>query len=83
MRPERKLLAMRSQGSLLAWDPVQQKEAWRVNFGAIASAGTLATGGKPRVSGYTRGELVAYSADKDRNFGVGKASMASPPAPDV
>lgn len=66
--PERKLLAMRSQGSLLAWDPVGQKEAWRVNFGAIASAGTLVTGGNLVFQGTPDGQLVAYSADKGQQL---------------
>ena len=33
------------QGFLLAWDPVNQREAWRVNLGAPWNGGTLATAG--------------------------------------
>jgi PQQ-dependent dehydrogenase (methanol/ethanol family) len=81
--PERKLLGMRAEGSLLAWDPVRQKEAWRVNFGTIASAGTLVTGGNLVFQGTPDGRLVAYSADKGEKLwswqgfdGIGAGPMS-------
>ncbi len=61
--PERKIGAMRTEGHLLAWDPVRQTEAWRVNHGGVASAGVLATGGNLVFQGTPDGRLVAYRAD--------------------
>ena len=50
-------------GFLLAWDPVAQKERWRVNFtGAGSGAGTLATGGTLVFEADPQGNLVAYHA---------------------
>ncbi len=61
--PERKIQAMRTEGHLLAWDPVRQTAAWRVNHGGVASAGVLATGGNLVFQGTPDGKLVAYRAD--------------------
>lgn len=61
--PERKIQAMRTEGYLLAWDPVRQREAWRVDHGVIASAGVLSTGGNLVFQGTPDGRLVAYRAD--------------------
>ena len=48
---------------LLAWDPVAQKERWRVNFtGAGTGSGTLATGGMLVFEADPQGALVAYHA---------------------
>jgi PQQ-dependent dehydrogenase (methanol/ethanol family) len=48
---------------LLAWDPVAQKERWRVNFtGAGTGGGTLATGGMLVFEADPQGALVAYHA---------------------
>lgn len=61
--PERKIQAMRTEGHLVAWDPVRQAEAWRVNHGGVASAGVLATGGDLVFQGTPDGRFVAYRAD--------------------
>jgi quinohemoprotein ethanol dehydrogenase len=48
---------------LLAWDPVAQKERWRVNFsGAGSGSGTLATAGTLVFQADPQGTLVAYDA---------------------
>jgi quinohemoprotein ethanol dehydrogenase len=48
---------------LLAWDPVAQKERWRVNFsGAGTGSGTLATGGMLVFEADPQGALAAYHA---------------------
>ena len=52
-----------SEGFLLAWDPVNQKEAWRVPLGAERSGGTLATAGGLVFAGNSANEFVAYRAD--------------------
>lgn len=53
-----------NEGYLLAWDPVQQKEAWRVSHGAARGGGTLATAGGLVFQGNTANlEFAAYRAD--------------------
>ena len=48
---------------LEAWDPVKQKEAWRVPFPVRGSAGVLATGGNLVFEGTMGETMVAYRAD--------------------
>ncbi len=49
---------------LLAWDPVGQREAWRVPYpGGVRGGGTLATAGGLVFSGSSGNELAAYRAD--------------------
>ncbi|MCP4828092.1 MAG: PQQ-binding-like beta-propeller repeat protein, partial [Proteobacteria bacterium] len=57
--------AMRAlmQGRLLAWDPVAQKEAWRVEHRGPWNGGTLATAGNLVFQGTADGKFVAFSAD--------------------
>jgi quinohemoprotein ethanol dehydrogenase len=50
------------QGMLLAWDPVTQKEVWRVPHTAFENGGVLSTGGNLVFQGNADGELVAYDA---------------------
>lgn len=50
------------KGSLMAWDPVQQKEVWRVEHGGPWNGGTLSTAGNLVFQGNRNGELVAYDA---------------------
>ena len=49
-------------GYLLAWDPVHQKEAWRVPFGKGGNGGTLSTAGNLVVEGNSDQKLVIYRA---------------------
>lgn len=51
-------------GSLIAWDPVAKKEAWRVPLVGPWNGGTLATAGNLVFQGNAQGQFVAYSADK-------------------
>ncbi len=51
------------KGYLLAWDPVNQKEAWRVGHGSGRSGGTLATAGGLVFAGNSSDEFAAYRAD--------------------
>ena len=51
-------------GHLLAWDPVAQKERWRVQYKMMWSGGTLTTAGNLVFQGTSDGRFVAYSADK-------------------
>ncbi len=49
-------------GALLAWDPVQQKEVWRVPYATPWNGGTLATAGNLVFQGTADGRFVAYRA---------------------
>jgi PQQ-dependent dehydrogenase (methanol/ethanol family) len=51
-----------SEGFLLAWDPVKQKEVWRVPLGNGRSGGTLATAGGLVFAGNSANEFAAYRA---------------------
>ena len=50
-------------GHLAAWDPVHQKEVWRVPYHGPSNGGTLATAGNLVVEGTAAGEFVIYRAD--------------------
>jgi PQQ-dependent dehydrogenase (methanol/ethanol family) len=51
-----------SRGFLIAWDPVAQKEAWRVEHPAAWNGGTLATAGGLVFQGTVDGRFAAYDA---------------------
>jgi alcohol dehydrogenase (cytochrome c)/quinohemoprotein ethanol dehydrogenase len=51
------------QGYLLAWDPVRQKEVWRVNYRGPWNGGALTTAGNLVVQGSAAGEFAVYRAD--------------------
>ncbi|MEP7312083.1 MAG: PQQ-dependent dehydrogenase, methanol/ethanol family [Pseudomonadota bacterium] len=54
----------REKGWLTAWDPVAQKEVWRVPHSRPGSGGVLSTAGNLVVQGSPDRKLVIYSADK-------------------
>jgi alcohol dehydrogenase (cytochrome c)/quinohemoprotein ethanol dehydrogenase len=49
-------------GHLLAWDPVAQKEVWRVEHGGAWNGGTLATAGGVIFQGNHKGDFAAYDS---------------------
>jgi quinohemoprotein ethanol dehydrogenase len=51
-------------GHLLAWDPVSQKEVWRIEHAGPANGGVLATAGNLVFQGTFAGEFAAYRADR-------------------
>jgi quinohemoprotein ethanol dehydrogenase len=51
-------------GFLLAWDPVAQKERWRVRAAQGSTGGTFSTAGNLVFYGGPEGKFMAYSADK-------------------
>ena len=70
-----------SSGRLLAWDPVAQREAWRVEHPNPKSGGTLSTAGNLVFQGRADGTLGAYRATDGKllwkfDAGVG---IAAPP----
>ena len=50
------------KGHLLAWDPIQQKEVWRVSQISHWNGGTLATAGNLVFQGNGEARFVAYDA---------------------
>ncbi|MGA1676840.1 MAG: PQQ-dependent dehydrogenase, methanol/ethanol family [Pseudomonadales bacterium] len=50
------------QGRLLAWDPVRQQEAWRIEHGAPWNGGTLATAGNLVFQGLSDRTFQAFRA---------------------
>ena len=51
------------KGWLAAWDPVRQREAWRVNYPEPGSGGVLATAGNLVMQGTRDNRFVIYRAD--------------------
>jgi quinohemoprotein ethanol dehydrogenase len=49
-------------GRLLAWDPVAQKEAWRVEHVSPWNGGTLVTAGNVVFQGTAEGRFIAFNA---------------------
>ncbi len=70
-----------ASGHLLAWDPVAQREVWRVPYGMPWNGGTLTTAGNLVFQGTADGRFVAYSADEGRTLFVdhtGTGTIAAP-----
>jgi quinohemoprotein ethanol dehydrogenase len=68
-------------GFLVAWDPVTQKERWRINYAGTYNGGTVTTAGNLVFQGTADGKMVAYTADKgDKLFEMplGVRNVASP-----
>jgi quinohemoprotein ethanol dehydrogenase len=55
-------------GRLLAWDPVKQKEAWRVEYPSPWDGGTLTTAGNLVFQGTADGRFVAYDATNGKTL---------------
>jgi quinohemoprotein ethanol dehydrogenase len=70
-----------ASGHLLAWDPVAQREVWRVPYGLPWNGGTLTTAGNLVFQGTADGRFVAYRADDGRTLWVdhtGTGVIAAP-----
>ena len=52
-----------TKGHLSAWDPVQQKEVWRVQYPGMWNGGVLSTGGNLVLQGSAAGYVNAYHAE--------------------
>ncbi|MEH6567907.1 MAG: PQQ-dependent dehydrogenase, methanol/ethanol family [Halioglobus sp.] len=61
---EREAVLDTVEGYITAWDPVAQKERWRVAHNDPWNGGMLSTAGNLLFQGNADGQLVAYSADK-------------------
>ncbi len=60
--------AAATTGALIAWDPVAQKERWRVAYKGPWNGGILATGGGLVFQGNATGEFAAYSTIDGRKL---------------
>ncbi|GJD60489.1 PQQ-dependent dehydrogenase, methanol/ethanol family [Methylobacterium frigidaeris] len=61
-----KTLKAQTRGQLVAWDPVAQREVWRVQHSSVGGGGVLATGGNLVFQGMPDGSLRAYEATTGR-----------------
>jgi PQQ-dependent dehydrogenase (methanol/ethanol family) len=52
-----------AMGHLIAWDPVKQEEAWRVQHPGPWNGGLLSTAGNLVFQGTSYGQFIAYRAD--------------------
>jgi PQQ-dependent dehydrogenase (methanol/ethanol family) len=70
-----------TKGALIAWDPVAQKERWRVAFKGPWNGGVLATGGGLVFQGNAAREFAAYDAASGTplwSMGVQTGIIAAP-----
>jgi quinohemoprotein ethanol dehydrogenase len=58
----------RDKGYMLAWDPVQQKEAFRIPYPHPGNGGTLVTAGNLLIEGTINKTLAVYRADNGRKL---------------
>jgi quinohemoprotein ethanol dehydrogenase len=63
-----KIADSREKGYLLAWDPVNQKEAFRVTYPYPGSGGILSTAGNILVQGTINKTLAVYRADNGKKL---------------
>ena len=70
-----------TKGHLAAWDPVAQKEVWRVQYDHPWSGGALATAGDLVFAGSGMGELSAYKADTGAKLWSGETQAGVLAAP--
>jgi alcohol dehydrogenase (cytochrome c)/quinohemoprotein ethanol dehydrogenase len=68
-------------GHLAAWDPVAQKEVWRVDYSEPWQGGVVSTAGNLVFQGTPMGEFIAYSADKGRKLWSANAQTGIIAAP--
>ncbi len=67
--------------SLIAWDPIKQKEAWSVPQDVFWNAGTLTTAGNLVFQGRSDGKFLAYNAETGEvlwTFDAGLGISAAP-----
>jgi quinohemoprotein ethanol dehydrogenase len=71
----------RPPAALIAWDPVAQKQVWRVDRALSGNGGVLSTAGGLVFHGTTDGLLEAFSAADGKrlwSFNVGTSIIAAP-----
>ncbi len=68
-------------GTLLAWDPLQQRARWSVTHPSGSNGGTLSTAGNLVFQGTSDGRFLAFSADRGElqwEVQVGNSVIAAP-----
>jgi alcohol dehydrogenase (cytochrome c)/quinohemoprotein ethanol dehydrogenase len=60
--------SMRNQGFLLAWDPAQQREVWRVTYSGPWNGGVVTTAGNIVAQGDAAGNFNVYRADNGKKL---------------
>ena len=69
------------KGQLVAWDPIAQREVWRVQYDGPWNGGVLATHGNLVFQGNAHGQFQAFSARDGRklwSFDAGTGIVAPP-----
>ncbi len=69
------------KGHLSAWDPIQQKEIWRVDRPTPVNSGVLSTAGNLVFEGTAQGNLEAYRADNGQKLWSADAQSGVVAAP--
>jgi quinohemoprotein ethanol dehydrogenase len=59
---ERKKIAKTQKGRLIAWDPVAQREVWRVEHPNPVNGGVVSTAGNLVFQGQANGQFIAYDS---------------------
>jgi len=68
-------------GHLAAWDPVAQREVWRVQHGGAWNSGVLSTAGNLLVQGLGNGDFTIYRADSGEKLWAMNAQTGIMAAP--
>jgi quinohemoprotein ethanol dehydrogenase len=74
-------VAAMTPSSLIAWNPVTQSPAWRVDYPVYGNSGTLTTGGGLVFQGSADGTFHAYGTNDGQeywSYGVGDAILGGP-----
>jgi quinohemoprotein ethanol dehydrogenase len=67
-RVEQTMLNAKPSSHLSAWDPIQQKEIWRVQYTTPSASGVLATAGGLVFQGSALGQLFAFHAESGQQL---------------
>jgi quinohemoprotein ethanol dehydrogenase len=70
-----------AKGALIAWDPVVQKQRWRIDYPLMWNGGPLATAGDLVFQGTADGHFTAYDARSGKQlwrFNAGLGIVSSP-----
>jgi len=74
-------VAAMTPSSLIAWNPITQSAAWRVDYPVYGNSGTLTTGGGLVFQGSADGTFHAYGTNDGQeywSYGVGDAILGGP-----
>jgi len=69
------------KGSLVAWDPVEQRQAWKVQHSTLWNGGALSTAGDLVFQGTADGWFSAYDANKGNRLWRAYAGLGIVAAP--